>query len=191
MHVAVKRKGMLKFFLKLIMSFEVFWPQKFEIKKMIKSKTCSGFLKNVIRFVHFIMFNRLQFFYFIHFPNFKSLNLIVDNMVRLWFESKNDLKVKRNTGFLEIHHREEWIPVCSDNWTENNSKVACQQLGYNGGMATPPTEEVMTYHPDTHVFYSNITCTGSEKRLTACESELKVNGCSSKLPVFIQCIHWN
>lgn len=115
--------------------------------------------------------------------------VICDNMVRLWFESKNDLKVKRNTGFLEIHHREEWIPVCSDNWTENNSKVACQQLGYNGGMATPPTEEVMTYHPDTHVFYSNITCTGSEKRLTACESELKVNGCSSKLPVFIQCIH--
>lgn len=114
--------------------------------------------------------------------------VICDNMIRLWFESKDDLKVKRNTGFLEIHHREEWIPVCSDNWTENNSKVVCQQLGYNGGMATPPTEEVMTYHPDTSVFYSNITCTGSEKRLTACESALKVNGCSSKLPVFIQCI---
>lgn len=109
-------------------------------------------------------------------------------MIRLWFESKDDLMVKRNTGFLEIHHREEWIPVCSDNWTENNSKVVCQQLGYNGGMATPPTEEVTTYHPDTSVFYSNITCTGSEKRLTACESALKVNGCSSKLPVFIQCI---
>lgn len=114
--------------------------------------------------------------------------VICDNMVRLWFESKHDLKVKRNIGFLEIHHREEWIPVCSDNWTENNSKVVCQQLGYNGGMATPPTEEVMTYHPDTRIFYSNITCTGTEKRLTACESELKVNSCSSKLPVFIQCI---
>lgn len=114
--------------------------------------------------------------------------VICDNMVRLWFEAKNDLTVKRNTGFLEIHHREEWIPVCSDSWTENNSKVVCHQLGYSSGIATPPTEEVMTYHPDTHVFYSNVTCTGSEKRLTACESALKVNGCSSKLPVFIQCI---
>lgn len=27
-------------------------------------------------------------------------------MIRLWFESKDDLKVKRNTGFLEI---DQWV----------------------------------------------------------------------------------
>ncbi|XP_062588423.1 uncharacterized protein LOC134250087 [Saccostrea cucullata] len=114
--------------------------------------------------------------------------VICDHMIRLWFEPKEDSVIKRNTGFLEIHHREKWVPVCSDTWSENNSQVVCRQLGYKGGVASSPTEEVMPYHTDMITFYHNITCTGSETRLTGCENgRWKANGCSSKIPVFIQC----
>ena len=108
-------------------------------------------------------------------------------MIRLWFESKTDKVIKMNTGLLEVHHREEWIPVCGDNWADPNSDVVCRQLGYERGKATTPTQEVMTYHSDTPTFFSNVNCTGSEIRLTACEWAWQTNSCSSKYPVFIQC----
>lgn len=109
-------------------------------------------------------------------------------MVRLWFESKSDKVIKRNIGFLEIHHREEWIPVCGDDWSDDNSNVVCRQLGYKGGVATVPTEEVMTYQTDMPIFYNNVTCAGNETRLTSCENGIwRANHCSSNIAVFIQC----
>ncbi|XP_048755165.1 uncharacterized protein LOC125666091 [Ostrea edulis] len=118
----------------------------------------------------------------------RDYGVLCDHMVRLWFESKSDKVIKRNIGFLEIHHREEWIPVCGDDWSDDNSNVVCRQLGYKGGVATVPTEEVMTYQTDMPIFYNNVTCAGNETRLTSCENGIwRANHCSSNIAVFIQC----
>ena len=36
-----------------------------------------------------------------------------------------------NQGRLEICINGVWGTVCDDNWTNNNAKAVCRQLGYN------------------------------------------------------------
>ena len=38
-----------------------------------------------------------------------------------------------NEGLLAMCYKEEWILPCSDQWTETDATVACQQLGFQPG----------------------------------------------------------
>ena len=61
-------------------------------------------------------------------------------------------------------HNGMWGTVCGDiSWDENDAYVVCRQLGF------PVFENyIFSLFVDTPVFLSNVTCTGSEERLTDC-----------------------
>ena len=36
-----------------------------------------------------------------------------------------------NNGRVEIYHQGAWGPVCRDGWSQEDSSVACRELGFN------------------------------------------------------------
>ena len=38
----------------------------------------------------------------------------------------------RCEGRVEVCHNQQWGTICRDNWSDNNTQVVCDQLGYNG-----------------------------------------------------------
>ncbi|XP_033761451.1 uncharacterized protein LOC117343222 [Pecten maximus] len=108
--------------------------------------------------------------------------IICDHMVRL----DADERKRRSAGYLNIHHRGNWLNVCADNWTSQNSNVACRQLGHKSGQAAPPVTDPKTVEVN-NLWLRNITCSGSEMRLDACDHVIWSRGCESNLPVRISC----
>ena len=41
------------------------------------------------------------------------------------------------SGVVEVYTGREWVGVCTDDWSKEDSEVVCQQLGYPNG--TPST----------------------------------------------------
>ncbi|XP_060081997.1 deleted in malignant brain tumors 1 protein-like [Ylistrum balloti] len=68
-------------------------------------------------------------------------------------------------GRVEVYHAGQWGTVCDDEWTMNNTRVVCGQLGYNPvsyameafyGEGTEPT------------WMDSVNCRGDENRLVDC-----------------------
>ncbi|OWF50276.1 Neurotrypsin [Mizuhopecten yessoensis] len=97
-----------------------------------------------------------------------------------------DERKRRSAGYLNIHHRGSWLNICADNWTTQNTNVACRQLGHASGQVAPPTSDPKTVEVDK-LWLRNITCSGSEMRLDACEHVIWSRGCESNMPVRISC----
>ena len=79
---------------------------------------------------------------------------------------------------MEVYINGEWGTVCSWSWGPLDSKVVCQQLGYNGAKQT-------YFYPSQHNFsegtgrpwLSNLRCTGSEANLLQCPHGGVGTGC--------------
>ncbi|XP_060081817.1 uncharacterized protein LOC132561103 [Ylistrum balloti] len=109
-------------------------------------------------------------------------SIICDHMVRL----DADNRKRRSVGYLSIHHRGNWLNICADNWTTQNADVACRQLGHKSGIIKPTADDPKTVEVD-NLWLRNITCSGSEMRLDACEHVIWSRGCESNTPVRISC----
>ncbi|XP_076338817.1 protein bark beetle-like [Tachypleus tridentatus] len=93
-------------------------------------------------------------------------------------------------GRLQLYYKEKWRSVCtnSKNWTETDLQVACQQLGYTGGVI---------YHwfhkssSSSQLLYENPNCTGSESSLSECplwsQRQLGSGVCDYHQDIGIQC----
>ena len=44
-----------------------------------------------------------------------------------------DDKGSEFSGIVEVNVGEEWIGVCTDDWSMEDSRVVCRQLGYSTG----------------------------------------------------------
>lgn len=108
--------------------------------------------------------------------------IICDHMVRL----DTDERKRRSAGYLNIHHRGNWLNICGDNWTTQNTNVACRQLGHKSGKIAPALTDPKTMDVN-NLWLRNITCSGSEMRLDACDHVTWTRGCESNLPVRISC----
>ncbi|XP_071785590.1 CD5 antigen-like [Asterias amurensis] len=69
-------------------------------------------------------------------------------------------------GRLEVYHHGIWGTICDDNWTDNEARVACRQLGYDG---VTSTFDYTDYGRSTSsILLDNLFCTGREARLSQC-----------------------
>ncbi|BFZ01436.1 hypothetical protein BsWGS_04475 [Bradybaena similaris] len=108
--------------------------------------------------------------------------VVCDHMLRI--VSSNGSNDTRE-GRLEIHHRNAWLPVCGDGWTDNCARVACQQMGFSNGtwlaftMPTPGTNST---------WLGKITCTGLEARLDVCPSDGWTDSCSGQKAAGVSCL---
>lgn len=105
-------------------------------------------------------------------------------MVRLRVDDESN---SRNTGYLEIHHMDQWSRVCSTNWSAENSRVVCRQLGYEDGVLSSPSDEhVLT--TEVVAVMNKVNCTGTEIRLDECTyGGWSPNLCPSKSFVHLTC----
>jgi len=79
------------------------------------------------------------------------------------------------------------MPVCDDNWTYSEAKVACRMLGYNHG--SPTTRSYFGYEWYQSPFSMNhVHCTGDEASLFECRyQEAKPNECDDNDAVGVIC----
>merc|ERR1711962_97766 len=79
------------------------------------------------------------------------------------------------------------MPVCDDNWTYSEAKVACRMLGYNHG--SPTTRSYFGYEwYQTPFSMNHVNCTGDEASLFECRyQEAKPNECDEYDAVGVIC----
>ena len=67
-------------------------------------------------------------------------------------------------GRIELERNGQWGAICGNRWTNENTKVACRQLGFLG---------VTRYHFDAassgSVLIGNVRCSGDEESLWRCQ----------------------
>lgn len=105
-------------------------------------------------------------------------------------------------GFLEVRSKSSssYRKVCSKNWSNMNSFVACGQLGYpnfgqidgNDFTEIIKNEEIRLkrkYKKKKVYFYKykDFNCTGSENDLTWCNYESQSSNCENNTPVYLKC----
>eukprot|EP00794_Sanderia_malayensis_P020028 gene20028-21991_t len=83
-----------------------------------------------------------------------------------------DLSTNQNEatarGVLEINYNGKWLHVCSDGWTEENSRVACSHLGYTTNMKDDFLDDVKYTLPSYHGM-KDVRCKGNELSLLSCD----------------------
>ena len=66
-------------------------------------------------------------------------------------------------GYVEVHVEGVWGTVCGESWGDQQSNVACRQLGYTGGLAYRPPKNI-----SSPILMDRVACNGSESSLTSC-----------------------
>ncbi|XP_072166902.1 scavenger receptor cysteine-rich domain superfamily protein-like [Diadema setosum] len=91
-------------------------------------------------------------------------------------------------GRLEIYHGNSWGTVCFDGWHQNDSEVACRQLGYLS--AGPVYENTAATGFIGPVHLAEVSCTGDEYELAHCShGGWGNNDCRHTDDIYLQCIH--
>ena len=73
-------------------------------------------------------------------------------------------------GLLEMYFDGHWSGVLPDAWSDNDTSVACRQLGFSGPNRTVHSDlfDVMEYRYDAILLNGSFRCTGKEQRLADC-----------------------
>ncbi|KAL4222001.1 hypothetical protein ACF0H5_018047 [Mactra antiquata] len=67
-------------------------------------------------------------------------------------------------GEVQVLYNGSWGSVCSNNWSEYNSKTICNQLGYRNGQT-----DYDMYTTKGPAYMDNVTCTGNEDSILLCD----------------------
>lgn len=89
-----------------------------------------------------------------------------------------------SSGLLQVFVRNRWFDVCADNWSHENSQIACSQLGY------PVYKEYSNASNDISVYYFHrvIHCNGKESLLWECQMKnIFSEPCKSRKPLLLTC----
>ncbi len=73
-------------------------------------------------------------------------------------------------GQVQIFHENSWVSVCHDDWTFDNGRVVCQQLGYKGVSHTTEGRafNFALLDGDQGSTIEGFSCKGNEDRLDLC-----------------------
>jgi len=81
-------------------------------------------------------------------------------------------------GDVIICHQNVWGYICGEMWDSNDGMVACHQLGFEFDSVT---SNYNTRQERLINLVSNLNCSGSERRLTDCDSNIfGLNSCPSR-----------
>ncbi|XP_070210443.1 uncharacterized protein [Littorina saxatilis] len=111
-----------------------------------------------------------------------SLNICLNNTARVTEDGRQ---------FMFLNN--DWLAVCADNWGHNEAKVTCNQRGFKNGSASliPWSEEKMFVSGSKHaVGWMQITCSGAEASLDACQLDLHAS-CSESYFATAVCYNSN
>jgi len=75
---------------------------------------------------------------------------------------------------VKLRDGEEWLAVCSDNWSIKEAMVICRQLGFRETLGAPSNYKV----GDTKVEKLDIVCDGQEETIGACQVTLATGACT-------------
>ncbi|CAG5133296.1 unnamed protein product [Candidula unifasciata] len=108
--------------------------------------------------------------------------VLCDHMLRI--VSSNG-STDTNEGRLEIYHKNAWLPVCADGWTDSSARVACQQMGFSSGYWLSLTKSVSN---ENSTFLGKTVCGGLETRLDICPSDGWTDSCSGHKAAGVSCL---
>ncbi|XP_064200259.1 lysyl oxidase homolog 3A-like isoform X6 [Anguilla rostrata] len=75
---------------------------------------------------------------------------------------------KHNEGRVEIFYKGEWGTICDDDFTLENARVLCRQMGFVGATGWRHSAK---YGPGTgKIWLDNVQCSGTEKSIEFCQS---------------------
>ena len=89
------------------------------------------------------------------------------------------------SGRVEIYRNGVWGTVCDDNWTTDNAKVGCRQLGFGSSFASIDFNVSAGSGP---ILMDNVNCSNSETNLLACShSGFENHNCEHEDDVGVTC----
>ena len=89
---------------------------------------------------------------------------------------------------MEVYINGEWGTVCGFSWDPLDSKVVCQQLGYNGVNRTYSSTWQHNFGEGTgQSWLRDLRCTGSEANLLRCPHGGVGSGCPHFYDVGVAC----
>lgn len=91
-------------------------------------------------------------------------------------------------GYLQIYRDGFWGSICETGFGQLAAQVACRQMGLMQGIVVPPSTRDNHAEPDTPIWLTDISCTGSESRLEDCQhGGWGVHLCSHENDVGVLC----
>ncbi|XP_033115377.1 soluble scavenger receptor cysteine-rich domain-containing protein SSC5D-like [Anneissia japonica] len=92
--------------------------------------------------------------------------------------------VYSNSGLLEIYDMDMWYPVCNSSWTDQNSQVACRQLGYNKADTLIQSHYIP---PGENTYPFEYNCQSLENHLSDCQPTQLDSQLACNDQVHLQC----
>lgn len=71
------------------------------------------------------------------------------------------------SGRVEMFYKGQWGTVCDDDWTIDNARVVCRQLGCGQELSAPTSAHFG--RGEGPIWLDNVECTGAELALTQCK----------------------
>ncbi|ESO02439.1 hypothetical protein HELRODRAFT_161710 [Helobdella robusta] len=107
----------------------------------------------------------------------------------------SDSKNLKSYGYLEIFkaYKKEWYSICGINWTDVNTKLACQSLGFNGGMIVGNMIRFTGYR-NKYTDDVSIVCEPTDKSFEDCYTRMLPNKNYNEKtlqPVYLHCFPVN
>ncbi|XP_064388391.1 soluble scavenger receptor cysteine-rich domain-containing protein SSC5D-like isoform X3 [Halichondria panicea] len=112
-------------------------------------------------------------------------------------QSSGDLRLVRRSsdtggsyGRLEVYYRGQWGTVCQDNFSPNDAKVACRQLGFSSytRYGTVVALGFSQASSTTRTWLDDLGCSGNERILINCPaSPIGVEDCTHSEDVALSC----
>ena len=90
-------------------------------------------------------------------------------------------------GRVEIFLLGQWGTVCGSSWDLADATVVCHQLGYLRAVGAPRYAAFEAGSGPS--WYSNVACTGTERKLTECSKSFNSYGraCSHSYDTGVMC----
>lgn len=91
------------------------------------------------------------------------------------------------SGRVEVFYKGQWGTVCDDDWSIEDAKVVCRQLGCGQELSAPTSAHFG--RGDGPIWLDNMECTGDELALTQCNHPpFGVNNCGHGEDASVICL---
>ena len=101
-----------------------------------------------------------------------------------------DRYISQGVAKVQLNDQGVWGNICSENWSYQDARVLCGQLGFPDARRNRNTEEIGTSVKGPYLM-SDVRCEGTESSLVSCNHSgfgRRTHECSSGKPVVVTCL---